>query len=76
MSSKTKAQVDTVILDLGNVLVFHDNAQLFQTFGQLAGMRGEEVARIVPKALWSAIHSGSFSSSDAFWCPFRTFPNR
>ena len=53
-----RAQVDAVILDLGNVLVFHDNAQLFQTFGGLVGMDGEEVARSVPPTLWNAIHLG------------------
>jgi glucose-1-phosphatase len=58
LSSTGKAQVDAVILDLGNVLVFHDNAQLFQTFGRLAGLDGEEVARKMPPALWSAIHLG------------------
>ena len=58
MSSPGKAQVDAVILDLGNVLVFHDNAQLFQTFGRLAGMDGEEVARSVPPTLWKGIHLG------------------
>jgi len=58
LSSTGKAQVDAVILDLGNVLVFHDNAQLFQTFGRLAGMDGEEVARRVPPTLWKGIHVG------------------
>lgn len=58
MSSKPSAQVDAVVLDLGNVLVFHDNAQLFQAFGSLAGIDGEEAARRLAPSLWSAIHLG------------------
>ena len=58
MSSTGKAEVDAVILDLGNVLVLHDNGQLFQTFGRLAGIDGEEVARRMPSTLWNAIHLG------------------
>ncbi len=58
MSSTGKVQVDAVILDLGNVLVLHDNGRLFQTFGRLAGIDGEEVARRMPPTLWNAIHLG------------------
>lgn len=45
-------------MDLGNVLVFHDNAQLFSSFGELAGIDGEEVSRRIAPSLWSAIHLG------------------
>ncbi len=63
MSSAGKAQVDAVILDLGNVLVLHDNGQLFQTFGRLAGVDGEEVARRMPPTLWNAIHLGELDGA-------------
>jgi len=37
--------IDAVLLDLGNVLVFHDNALLFRRFGERAGLDEHEVAR-------------------------------
>ncbi len=58
VSLSGKKQVDTVIFDLGNVLVFHDNAQLFRTFGMHAGIPGDDFSRLVPASLWGAIHSG------------------
>ena len=58
VSASGEQQVDAVILDLGNVLVLHDNEQLFRTFGEYAGLSGDAVARLVPSALWSSIHLG------------------
>ena len=37
------AAVKAVLLDLGNVLVFHDNALLFARLGARAGLSGPEV---------------------------------
>lgn len=50
--------VRTVILDLGNVLVFHDNALLFRRLGQRAGLSGEEVAGRLTGASWTAANRG------------------
>ncbi|XXF78983.1 HAD family phosphatase [Myxococcaceae bacterium GXIMD 01537] len=50
--------VRAVILDLGNVLVFHDNALLFRRLGQRAGLPGEEVARRLTGAGWTAANRG------------------
>lgn len=52
------ASVRTVILDLGNVLVFHDNALLFRRLGQRAGLTGEEVATRLMAAGWTAANRG------------------
>jgi hypothetical protein len=35
--------MEGIILDLGNVLVFHDNALLFRKLGERAGLEGAEV---------------------------------
>lgn len=52
------ASVRTVILDLGNVLVFHDNARLFHRLGQRAGLSGQEVAGRLTGASWTAANRG------------------
>lgn len=55
-------KVDAVILDLGNVLVFHDNAYLFRRFADVAGLRGEgelAVSSRVPENLWDRINRGA-----------------
>lgn len=62
MSASGEQHVDAVILDLGNVLVLHDNEQLFRTFGEYAGLSGDAVARLVPPALWSSIHLGKLDA--------------
>jgi putative hydrolase of the HAD superfamily len=50
--------VRAVILDLGNVLVFHDNALLFRRLGQRAGLSGEEVSARLTGASWTAANRG------------------
>jgi putative hydrolase of the HAD superfamily len=52
------ASVRAVILDLGNVLVFHDNALLFRRLGQRAGLSGEEVSARLTGASWTAANRG------------------
>ena len=48
-----------VIFDLGNVLVFHDNALLFQKLGERAGLSGDEVGRrLLAAPLWDASNRG------------------
>lgn len=37
--------IEAVIFDLGNVLVFHDNALMYHRLGERAGLSGEAVAR-------------------------------
>lgn len=52
------AAVKAVLLDLGNVLVFHDNALLFTRLGARAGLAGPEVARRLTGAGWTAANRG------------------
>jgi FMN phosphatase YigB (HAD superfamily) len=47
-----------LILDLGNVLVFHDNARLFMRLGQRVGLSGPEVAQRLTGAGWTAANRG------------------
>jgi putative hydrolase of the HAD superfamily len=47
-----------IILDLGNVLVFHDNALLFLRLGQRAGLPPQEVAQRLTGAGWTAANRG------------------
>jgi putative hydrolase of the HAD superfamily len=51
-------QVDAVILDLGNVLVFHDNEKLFNQLEQRAGLPKETIARLITPELWNTVHGG------------------
>lgn len=47
-----------ILLDLGNVLVFHDNARLFLRLGQRVGLSGPEVAQRLTGAGWTAANRG------------------
>jgi HAD superfamily hydrolase (TIGR01509 family) len=51
--------IDTVLLDLGNVLVFHDNPLLFRRLGERAGVVEEEVARRISGELSAAMNTGA-----------------
>ncbi|WP_163784872.1 HAD family hydrolase [Myxococcus vastator] len=52
------AQVKAVLLDLGNVLVFHDNTLLFSRLGARAGLEAAEVARRLTGAGWTDANRG------------------
>ncbi len=47
-----------VILDLGNVLAFHDNALLFRRLGERAGLGPAEAERRLSGAGWTAANRG------------------
>jgi HAD superfamily hydrolase (TIGR01509 family) len=51
--------IDCVLLDLGNVLVFHDNRLLFRRLGERAGMSEEEVARRISDELRGSMNTGA-----------------
>jgi len=55
VSASGEQHVDAVILDLGNVLVLHDNEQLFRTFGEYAGLSGPQMLRRIgtPRPPWN-----------------------
>lgn len=55
--------IDAVLLDLGNVLVFHDNALLFRRIGERAGLPGAEVARRFTDDLWRALNTGALDEA-------------
>ena len=51
--------IDTVIFDLGNVLVFHDNELLFRRLGERSGMSGADVAEALrERTLWEGTNRG------------------
>jgi putative hydrolase of the HAD superfamily len=52
-------RIETLILDLGNVLMFHDNQLLFSRLSQIAGLRGQGVEQRIPTKLWDDIHRGA-----------------
>ena len=51
-----------VLLDLGNVLAFHDNALLFQRLGARAGLGGAEVERRLSGPEWTAANRGQLDA--------------
>ena len=48
-----------VFLDLGNVLVFHDNAHLFSTLGARAGLGASEVQERLLRDEWTQANRGT-----------------
>lgn len=57
MASETTPRV--LLLDLGNVLTFHDNALLFRRLGERAALSGEEVERRLMGPSWDAANRGT-----------------
>lgn len=56
--------IEAVIFDLGNVLVFHDNALLYRRLGERAGMSADAVARILAeRPLWEGTNRGTLDSA-------------
>jgi glucose-1-phosphatase len=53
------AGVKAVILDLGNVLAFHDNTLLFTRLGERAGLSAQEASRRLTGAGWTAANRGT-----------------
>jgi putative hydrolase of the HAD superfamily len=53
-------RLEAVLLDLGNVLAFHDNALLFRRFAERAGLPVEEVVRRFEPSFWEGINRGRF----------------
>jgi|SRR5215217_6364767 len=56
------AAVKAVLLDLGNVLVFHDNALLFSRLGACARMQAHEVSQRLMGAGWTAANKGQLDA--------------
>jgi FMN phosphatase YigB (HAD superfamily) len=53
------ARIAAVIVDLGNVLAFHDNALLYRRLAERAGTTPEAVARaLAAPALWRPLNCG------------------
>lgn len=53
------ARLKTLILDLGNVLLFHDNALLFRRLGERSGLSAAEAERRVFSGGWEAANRGA-----------------
>jgi len=63
----SQPQVDAVILDMGNVLIFHDNDVMFRAFAQRSGLEAAEVERrLGQRGLWEAINRGHLDS-EGIW---------
>jgi FMN phosphatase YigB (HAD superfamily) len=58
-----RAVIDTVLLDLGNVLLFHDNALLYRRFAERAGLTAEEIERRLPQSLWLDMNVGRLDAA-------------
>ena len=62
-AGKYKARViRTVILDLGNVLIWHDNARLFERLAAKAGRPPADVARAITGPSWLAANLGQLDA--------------
>ena len=48
-----------MLLDLGNVLAFHDNGLLFRRLGERAGLPADEAERRLLGAGWTAANRGT-----------------
>src|SRR5690349_10012295 len=55
-------RLHAVILDLGNVLAFHDNALLFRRLGERAGLNAQEAERRLAGAGWTAANRGQLEA--------------
>ncbi|HME90143.1 MAG TPA: HAD family hydrolase, partial [Myxococcaceae bacterium] len=53
---KMTPKVKAIILDLGNVLMFHDNALLYRRLGELGGVGAEAVEQLVSPEIWERLH--------------------
>jgi glucose-1-phosphatase len=54
--------IETVMLDFGNVLMFHDNALLFRTLAARAGREPAQVAKVVESEDWTRANRGELDS--------------
>jgi len=50
--------IDALLLDLGNVFVFHDNVALMRAFAARSGISGEALAARLPADFWDRINRG------------------
>src|SRR5712692_6381596 len=64
MADQNVPKVKAVILDVGNVLVFHDNELLYRRLGESAGFCAEAVARLVSAPHWESIHNGDWDAEE------------
>ncbi len=54
----SQVPIRAVIFDLGNVLVFHDNALLFRAMAAMSDANADALARSFDGALWEGINRG------------------
>jgi putative hydrolase of the HAD superfamily len=52
---------DALILDLGNVFAFHDNARLFREMAKTFGTTPEAMSARLDAGLWDAVNRGTLS---------------
>jgi len=58
------ARIQAVLLDLGNVLIFHDNQLLFRCMGERAGISAPEVEARIGGRLWNDVHRGELEPDE------------
>lgn len=56
MPNQPAPKMKAIILDIGNVLVFHDNQLLYRRLGELGGLSAEAVERLVSRGTWDSLH--------------------
>lgn len=64
MSGATAPAVEAVILDLGNVLVFHDDALLFRRLSERSHLPPEVVQHRLRSSLWDAANRGQMTGEE------------
>ncbi len=52
--------LDAIVLDLGNVLVFHDNTKLFSEMGRAFGIEPDSLRQRLDGGLWERVNRGQF----------------
>lgn len=52
------SSIDAIVLDLGNVLAFHDNAKLFAEMARAFGTTVEQVKTQLDTSLWDPVNRG------------------
>lgn len=60
------APIRALVLDLGNVLVFHDNALLFSRLGERAGLTPDEAAQRIGATAWEGANRGDLDA-EGIW---------
>jgi putative hydrolase of the HAD superfamily len=62
--ASTSPEVEAVILDMGNVLIFHDDQLLFRRLGERAGLPAAEVQKRITGPSWDIANRGEMTGEE------------